>query len=33
MAAAYAEAGVDRLSTATPSDFRAFEVFDLPEYR
>jgi predicted nucleic acid-binding protein len=32
MAAAYAEAGVDRLLTANPADFRTFEVFDLPEY-
>lgn len=32
MAAAYAEAGVDHLLTANLSDFRTFEVFDLPEY-
>lgn len=32
MAAAYAEAGVDRLLTANPADFRIFEVFELPEY-
>ena len=32
MAASYAEAGVDRLLTANPADFRTFEVFDLSEY-
>lgn len=31
-AAAYAEAGIDRLLTANPADFRTFEIFDLPEY-
>ena len=32
MAAAYAEAGVSRLLTANPRDFRIFDIFELPEY-
>jgi len=32
MAAAYAEAGVDRLLTANPADFAVFETFELPVY-
>ncbi len=32
MASAYAEAGVSRLFTANPQDFKVFDVFELPLY-
>ena len=32
MAASYAQAGVSRLLTANPRDFKIFDVFELPQY-